>query len=329
MSDLQNQTPANTYKGLLQVGDYTDGITNNTGSNALQVTDGAGVNTALALSTARVGVGNTSPQAELDVSGGIEATTLNTSGAVTGGSVSTSGAVTAGSVVATSGSLNLVGTDTEMFAASNGDDIQFKFNGGKKASINNAGLFAAGDGSNVVPSFRFTDDLDTGMFRPANNEIAFSTASNEAMRIDSAGNVGIGTSPDAKLHLSTTGTDGLRLGVNSQNYYHMIRPEGDSLYLGADDGGTGGPGADIRFNVKGDEKMRIDTDGKVGIGTLSPSAPLEVVSTTGGVIMPRMNDLQRDAISSPTDGEMIFNTSTNTLNVYNGTAWRALTDTAV
>jgi len=299
MSDLQNQTPANTYKGLLQVGDYTDGITNNTGSNALQVTDGAGVNTALALSTARVGVGNTSPQAELDVSGGIEATTLtasgavtagsvstsgavtggsvstsgavtggsvstsgavtggsvSTSGAVTAGSVSTSGSVTAGSVVATSGSLNLVGTDTEMFAASNGDDIQFRFNGGKKASVNNAGLFTAGDGTRVVPSFRFTDDLDTGMFRPANNEIAFSTASNEVMRIDS--------------------------------------------------------------------------DGKVGIGTLSPSAPLEVVSTTGGVIMPRMNNSQRDAISSPTDGEMIFNTSTNTLNVYNGTAWRALTDTAV
>ena len=25
MSDLQNLTPANTYKGLLQVGDYTNG----------------------------------------------------------------------------------------------------------------------------------------------------------------------------------------------------------------------------------------------------------------------------------------------------------------
>ena len=37
MSDLQNQTPADTYKGLLQVGDYTDGITNNVGASALQV----------------------------------------------------------------------------------------------------------------------------------------------------------------------------------------------------------------------------------------------------------------------------------------------------
>ena len=36
MADLTGTTPANTYKGLLQVNDYTDGIANNTGSNALQ-----------------------------------------------------------------------------------------------------------------------------------------------------------------------------------------------------------------------------------------------------------------------------------------------------
>ena len=91
------------------------------------------------------------------------------------------------------------------------------------------------------------------------------------------GNVGIGTDdPKAKLHLSTSGTDGLRLGVDSQPYYHMIRPQGDGLYLGADDGNTGGAGSDIRFNVKGEEKIRIDKDGNVGIGSTNPARLLHL-----------------------------------------------------
>ena len=96
------------------------------------------------------------------------------------------------------------------------------------------------------------------------------------------GDVGIGTtSPDSKLHLSTAGTDGLRLGVDSQTYYHMIRPNGDGLYIGADDGDTGGAGADIRFSVKGGEKMRISSGGNVGIGTTNPSSSLTVQNSGG------------------------------------------------
>ena len=97
------------------------------------------------------------------------------------------------------------------------------------------------------------------------------------------GDVGIGTtSPDSKLHLSTVGTDGLRLGVDSQTYYHMIRPNGDGLYIGADDGDTGGAGADIRFSVKGGEKMRISSGGNVGIGTTNPLSLLAVQDSTHG-----------------------------------------------
>lgn len=75
--------------------------------------------------------------------------------------------------------------------------------------------------------------------------------------------LGIGTSsPTHTLSLSTTGTDGIKLGVDSQTYYHIVRPNGDGLYLGADDGNTGGSGADIRFAVKGTEIARmLDTGG--------------------------------------------------------------------
>ena len=78
MSDLQNLTPANTYKALLQLdAGYTNGISGSTGANALQVSDGAGNNTSLALSTDRVGIGTTSPSEALDVVGNIENTDGN------------------------------------------------------------------------------------------------------------------------------------------------------------------------------------------------------------------------------------------------------------
>jgi hypothetical protein len=72
MADLTGTTPAATYKGLLQVNDYTDGIANNTGSNALVIQDGAGNATALAISTDNVGIGTTSPSSKLHVNGTIE-----------------------------------------------------------------------------------------------------------------------------------------------------------------------------------------------------------------------------------------------------------------
>ena len=71
-----------------------------------------------------------------------------------------------------------------------------------------------------------------------------------------------------------------------------------------------------------DSALSISTT-KVGVGTSSPSAPLEVTSTTGGVVFPRLTTTQRDAISSPTDGETIFNTTTNQVESWNGTEWVA------
>jgi hypothetical protein len=64
----------------------------------------------------------------------------------------------------------------------------------------------------------------------------------------------------------------------------------------------------------------------VGIGTETPNAKalLDVSSTTKGFLPPRMTTAQRDAITSVPAGLMIYNTSTNKVNEYNGSAWDEL-----
>jgi hypothetical protein len=59
------------------------------------------------------------------------------------------------------------------------------------------------------------------------------------------------------------------------------------------------------------------TSAQVGIGTSNPdpSAKLHVDATTQGFLPPRMTTAQRDAIASPADGLIIFNLTTNRLEI--------------
>lgn len=67
--------------------------------------------------------------------------------------------------------------------------------------------------------------------------------------------------------------------------------------------------------------------GSLAVGIVSAAdskAALDVVSTTKGFLPPRMTTVQRDAITSPTTGLIIFNTTTNAANIYNGSAWAGI-----
>jgi hypothetical protein len=65
------------------------------------------------------------------------------------------------------------------------------------------------------------------------------------------------------------------------------------------------------------------------ITTVSASAQLEVTSTSKGFLPPRMTTAQRDAITSPADGLIIYNTTNNRLELRSATASAWLTMTTL
>ena len=70
------------------------------------------------------------------------------------------------------------------------------------ASISRVNEINFSDGSQTDPSIWFDGDSNTGLFQPANNQIALSINGSEEIRVDDNGNVGISTStPIAKLHV--------------------------------------------------------------------------------------------------------------------------------
>jgi hypothetical protein len=69
--------------------------------------------------------------------------------------------------------------------------------------------------------------------------------------------------------------------------------------------------------------QNVVTTGAGGFGTATPNAvaALDVTSTTKGFLPPRMTGTQRDAIAAPPAGLMLYNSTTNKLQVRTDAAW--------
>jgi len=173
-----------------------------------------------------------------------------------------------------------------MQISSNGD-ILVNFDGSSQT-----GQFKIADGSASSPALTFWADGsgDTGIFRSGANTVNFSTGGSERMRIDSSGRVGIGTSsPETLLHLKAssprviledTGTDA-KFRINADSSVGNVALDVD---LNSD---TSTPSFIV--NIKGSEKMRIDSSGKVGIGTTSPVRNLHIKDTSPRIMLSNDN----------------------------------------
>jgi len=120
-------------------------------------------------------------------------------------------------------------------------------------------------------------------------------------------NVGIGTT-DPTARLEVDGTIKARSTIESGNSI-VIDGVLDKITASSDT---------ISF-----ENETLITTGTISAGTSTPdpSAILDASSTTKGFLPPRMTTAERDAISEPATGLVIFNYTTKLLEVFDGTIW--------
>ena len=130
----------------------------------------------------------------------------------------------------------------------------------------NGATFAAG--AVGTPSITTTGDTNTGIYFPAADTIAFTEGGTEAMRINSSGNVGIGTnSPSVKLHVAASGgVIRMQDSIDTAKYIQM-RSDATNSHLEH----IGGPGDALRINnqaagtlefyTSNTERMRLDSNG--------------------------------------------------------------------
>jgi hypothetical protein len=181
------------------------------------------------------------------------------------------------------------------------------------------------DGTASNPSYEGTDS-NTGIFFPAADTIAFSEGGVESMRIDSSGNVGIGTtSPANKLDVVASG-DVAKFG-NTKKLFVSTDSGGFGLFSAASQANTGIYASDtsnfVYFATSSAERVRIDSSGNLLVGTTSTDsgAKMRVNYSTS------QNGIQiRDAANTSGTSFLIFQDGNNS-NI--GTVSRVGTTNAV
>jgi hypothetical protein len=111
------------------------------------------------------------------------------------------------------------------------------------------------------------------------------------------------------------------IAINSIYIGHNTKPlannQSNQIVIGQNATGLGNNSA-----VLGDVSIALTRlNGRVGINTSNPIGALQVDSTTGAFVPPRLTSAQRDLLAAPLIGSVIFNTTTNTLQTLNSTGW--------
>ena len=150
-----------------------------------------------------------------------------------------------------------------------------------------------------------------------NQALAFVTngGSNERMRIDIAGNVGIGTSSLVQK-LTVAGN----IDIAGGNGGNLTFNNGDARIVV----NNNGSGRDLSFQTYNGsstaEKMRLTQTGDLGIGTTSPSVSLDV-NATDAIQVPAGTTAQRPTAAN---GMLRYSTTDNQFEGYVDGAWGAI-----
>jgi len=166
---------------------------------------------------------------------------------------------------------------------------------GAFTTLSATGVTTVQAGTAALPAITTTGDTNTGIFFPAADTIAFTEGGAESMRIDSSGNVGIGTTSTAgyALAIQRTGDNALMkvTAVTSGGAgIDLINSGGSELsYVGASGNNV------LAFRTGGTERMRIDSSGNLLVGVTSANANGGVLQLKSGITFPATQVAATDA----------------------------------
>ena len=214
--------------------------------------------------------------------------------------------------------------------------------------IRTAASIVLPNGSAATPAINFGNgsgtDTDTGIYHPADGIIGFATNGNERMRIDTAGQVGIGKTPSYALDVSgdiqVTGQSAggvyVRNSVsdsrvwlypkNGTNPTEIKRYDGTNGNIDIINYGTGQ--INLTANSSSYNGISILNNGRVGVGTTSPSGVLDVQNNDPNLWVAVGSGTNSIAYSSNGStwtgiGTSIFSSSGSRV-AYNGSMWVAV-----
>ena len=138
-------------------------------------------------------------------------------------------------------------------------------------------LITTGTGTAATPAIQPTGDTNTGIFFPAADTIAFSEGGAEAMRIDSSGNLLVGTTAAGTLSASGRGLLEVNGSTDSAIALKRGGTQGLYLYTSSVEGRVGQTeNLPLTFQTNATERLRIDSSGNCSIGTATALSKLHI-----------------------------------------------------
>jgi hypothetical protein len=179
-------------------------------------------------------------------------------------------------------------------------------------TITTTGIVSAALGAAAAPSITFTGDTNTGIYSPGAGQLAISTGGFGRLFVDSSGRLLVGTSSastaatavfqgnsggstsHAIINLARGVTNpGINLSLGFAQFQDSAGSVGAQIYAQTDAAWSAGSYAGrLVFSTTEDgassptERMRIQSNGRVGIGTISPGALLDLAGNNTGLTSP-------------------------------------------
>jgi hypothetical protein len=167
-----------------------------------------------------------------------------------------------------------------------------------------SGVFALGTAAN--PSISFVSDPNSGLYSPGADQVAISTNGTGRLFVDASGKVGVNTNaPQYLLDVIGFGAQSIRVASADGDLavLRMLSNGNNEWSLASD--------TVMRFRKDSTEYMRLDSSGRLGLGTSSPVYTLDCRGTFYAAVASGSNNITLGDTSNGT--QSTIRTSNNNL----------------